>query len=66
MLEGSPLPDHRTIYLDYEGPISGGRGEVSRWDAGHFTLLSGMPDGLTVEFDGDRLHGTYKLASLQS
>lgn len=24
------LPDHRRIYLEYEGPISGGRGEVKR------------------------------------
>lgn len=23
-------PDHRPVYLDYEGPISGGRGEVTR------------------------------------
>ncbi len=22
------LPDHRPMYLDYEGPVSGGRGEV--------------------------------------
>ena len=22
------LPDHRRMYLDYEGPVSGGRGEV--------------------------------------
>jgi hypothetical protein len=24
------LPDHRLVYLEYEGPISGGRGDVSR------------------------------------
>ena len=24
------LPDHRLAYLDYEGPISGGRGAVTR------------------------------------
>jgi hypothetical protein len=28
------LPDHRREYLDYEGPISGGRGSVSRVEAG--------------------------------
>lgn len=28
------LPDHRAIYLDYEGPISGNRGEVRRVEAG--------------------------------
>lgn len=26
----TPLPDHRRVYLDYEGPVSEGRGEVRR------------------------------------
>lgn len=30
------LPDHRLAYLDYEGPISGDRGEVRRVDAGEY------------------------------
>ena len=25
------LPDHRLVYLEYEGPISGDRGVVRRW-----------------------------------
>jgi hypothetical protein len=48
-----PLGDHRAMYLDYEGPVSGGRGTVRRWDAGTY-------DGLT-EHGGAarfRLHGT--------
>src|SRR6185312_11279708 len=28
--------DHRLLYLEYEGPLSGGRGRVSRWDAGTY------------------------------
>ncbi len=28
------LPDHRLEYLEYEGPVSSGRGAVSRWDQG--------------------------------
>jgi hypothetical protein len=28
------LGDHRAVYLDYEGPISGGRGRVARVAAG--------------------------------
>jgi len=28
------LPPHRRAYLTYEGPVSGGRGEVRRIDAG--------------------------------
>ena len=35
------LPDHRNIYLDYEGSISGGRGEVTRIFSGaiHWQVL---------------------------
>ena len=29
-----PNADHRLAYLDYEGPVSGGRGRVARWAAG--------------------------------
>ena len=32
------LADHRTAYLDYEGPVSGGRGRVTRWDLGTYRL----------------------------
>ncbi|MDX1963061.1 MAG: hypothetical protein SFX18_07900 [Pirellulales bacterium] len=32
------LPDHRTLYLDYEGPISGDRGNVRRIAAGEYRL----------------------------
>ena len=28
------LPDHRRIYLDYEGPLSNDRGHVTRYDTG--------------------------------
>ncbi len=28
------LVDHRAVYLDYEGPVSGGRGEVKRVERG--------------------------------
>lgn len=30
------LPDHRPLYLDYEGPVSGNRGRVRRWDWGTY------------------------------
>jgi hypothetical protein len=30
------LGDHRLAYLEYEGPISGERGNVSRWDEGTY------------------------------
>jgi hypothetical protein len=37
-MECEALADHRRAYLDYEGPISGGRGSVTQWDSGDFTL----------------------------
>lgn len=33
------LPDHRRIYLTYQGPISGGRGQVIRVDQGQVLPL---------------------------
>lgn len=46
----SLLPDHRAAYLDYEGPISGGRGEVTRWDEGTFEAV---PQSSVGEVGGD-------------
>lgn len=37
---GELMPDHRREYLDYEGPVSGGRGHVRRVAAGHVTILN--------------------------
>lgn len=42
------LPDHRRIYLDYEGPISAGRGEVARIAAGTCTIDLDTPAALHV------------------
>jgi hypothetical protein len=33
------LADHRRLYLDYEGPISGNRGTVTRIEQGEFQWL---------------------------
>ena len=44
-------PDHRTFYLDYEGPVSGNRGSVIRWDWGTYQWLSQS----TLQLQGQRL-----------
>ena len=31
------LPDHRPVYLDFEGPVSGSRGTVKQITSGRFT-----------------------------
>ena len=54
-------PDHRLLYLDYEGPVSGDRGTVARWDGGTFTWLTREPGRLRVEIQGRRLRGLLEL-----
>jgi hypothetical protein len=49
------LPDHRRAYLDYEGPVSGGRGTVQRWDAGEFEVESDDEVDFRVRLMGHRL-----------
>jgi len=49
--------DHRPFYLDYEGPVSGDRGTVVRWDAGTFTRLEEAEDRVVVRLQGRRLDG---------
>src|SRR5438105_2884446 len=44
--------DHRLIYLDHEGPISGGRGRVSRWDHGAFRWARQEEGAIVVELEG--------------
>lgn len=55
------LADHRRVYLDYEGPISGGRGRVCRRDAGVCTVERPDERRWEVEFRGERLCGRYRL-----
>ena len=51
------LPDHRAIYLDYEGPVSGDRGTVRRIDGGEFELIEQDGERLVARLDGERLRG---------
>lgn len=50
------LPDHRLLYLDYEGPVSGGRGTVKCWDCGEY---EGKPSAKSwrVELQGAKIQG---------
>lgn len=57
------IGDHRLAYLDYEGPVSGNRGRVSRWDAGTFEWLTDEPDELRLLLNGARLSGTLQLTA---
>jgi hypothetical protein len=58
------LPDHRRLYLAYEGPVSGDRGRVQRVDEGHLTFShSWLPNALEMHFQlsGLKLHGDFML-----
>jgi hypothetical protein len=60
---GIPVPaepsfDHRRTFLDYEGSISGGRGQVLRWDAGDFVWLEDEPNRITLRLGGEHCRGT--------
>lgn len=38
-IDATRLADHRLAYLDYEGPISGERGSVTRVDGGEYDVV---------------------------
>ena len=54
------LADHRLIYLDYEGPVSGDRGVVSQWDKGIFEWTICAVDRCEVVLSGKKWQGTFR------
>ena len=48
------LADHRIAYLDYEGPISGDRGAVTRIDRGEYEAVEETDDNVRVRLRGER------------
>jgi hypothetical protein len=55
------LADHRLAYLDYEGPLSGERGNVTRIDGGTFEPIEETPDAWEVNLTGEILAGPLSL-----
>lgn len=56
------LADHRLAYLDYEGPVSNNRGDVTRWDDGDYQLTTNDESQLVIELHGRQLQGTLQLS----
>ena len=54
IIVAEPLSDHRLHYLDYEGPVSGDRGTVVRWDHGRHETKE-TPTGLHSVIKGQRM-----------
>ena len=65
VVPAEPLPAHRKIYLDYEGPVSGDRGNVSRWDGGTYEILSDSPTSVRVALYDGTLAGTVLLEATE-
>ena len=55
--EAQELPGHRLAYLDYEGPVSGNRGSVVRWDVGVYQAVEVTLDRWLLDLEGERLRG---------
>ncbi len=49
------LANHRKAYLDYEGPVSGHRGQVTRWDRGSYRLEQSSDSRRVARLHGARL-----------
>jgi DNA polymerase Ligase (LigD) len=59
------LADHRLTYLEYEGPISGDRGHVTRIDQGACSVEVWDEDRVDVVFRGMRMIGRYRICKTQ-
>ena len=60
-MPAAQLPPHRLAYLDYEGPVSGGRGQVRRVARGDFERLPGPPGPWRIGLDGEGIRGEFEL-----
>jgi DNA polymerase Ligase (LigD) len=55
------LADHRLAYLEHEGPVSGGRGHVTRWDEGVYQIEAESAGTVIVALRGRRLDARVRL-----
>ena len=65
-LEAKALPDHRPVYLDYEGKISGDRGSVTRWDQGTYEIQRWDATSIAVILHGGRIAGPVTLQQISA
>jgi len=62
-IKAERIQNHRVVYLDYEGPLTGDRGAVTRADRGSYHRIVWSPELLVVELHGQKLHGQVELRS---
>lgn len=49
-IAAEPLPPHRFLYLEYEGPVTGDRGTVRRVLSGSYTVVESLAERIHVQF----------------
>ncbi len=59
------LPAHRTLYLDYEGPIEGNRGVVTQWDRGVYETLHAADNLLVLRLHGEQIDAMITLTRVE-
>ena len=59
------LADHRLIYLDFEGELTGGRGRVRRVDEGTYRALEWSSNRVRVILEGSQLVGEIDLRCIR-
>lgn len=62
-ISATPLPDHRLLYLEYEGPVSNQRGNVQRWDRGDYELVADDGSVFDMILRGQRMQGRVTLTT---
>jgi hypothetical protein len=60
------LAEHRSAYLDYEGPLSGDRGSVRRVDSGDFDWIEHRPARYVTRIRGKFLCGQLTIEETDS
>lgn len=65
-LPARSLPDHRKVYLEYEGEVSGNRGTVRRVDGGTYTPRLWEPDLVRLRLEGAQLVGEVEIRQVSS
>lgn len=68
--EALPIPakrigDHRKLYLDYEGPLSGERGDVKKIESGSLLWLVESERWFVLQLSGMRFFGIFELKEQQ-
>jgi len=58
------LPNHRMIYLSYEGAISRGRGTVKIWDTGIYRYVIWKNNFKVIAVQGQKIVGYFIILSL--